>query len=96
MPQRFQNFTQISGKFAKKKKKREKNLSIPLSKNRPVTGAMFLFCYFSFGSQSIPESSLINLSRYFCTDFSGVVFAYCASFSFPSGDIQIFTLPFVD
>ena len=29
--------------------------------------------YFSFGSQSIPESSWMRRSKYFCTDFSGVV-----------------------
>ena len=46
-------------------------------------------------SQSIPDSSLINLSKYFCTDFSGVLFAYSVSFSLPSGDIQILTLALV-
>ena len=51
--------------------------------------------YDYFGSQPMPESSLINLSKYFCIDFSGVVFANSASWRFPSGDIHMFTLSFV-
>ena len=39
---------------------------------------------------------VLRRSDILISDFSGVVFAYWASFSFPSGDIQILTLPFVD
>ena len=46
---------------------------------------------YSLGSQSMPESSFIKRSRYFCTDFSGVVLANADSFSLPSGDIQTLT-----
>lgn len=91
----------ILSKNSSEKEKRTKheprNILYAAHTKKTQNSLFGLFCVsHSLGSQSMPESSRIRRSRYFCMDFSGVDWAYFASCSFPSGDIQILTLAFVD